>query len=80
MITRRVPEWESAAKLSTTLPDGDYAAEVSDTGCGMSVKRGRVFDLFFTTKSAGRGLARCRAGDRAESRRFHRAYERTEQR
>jgi CheY-like chemotaxis protein len=40
------------------VPDGDYAQlEVSDTGCGMSAQtQTQVFDPFFSTKSAGRGL------------------------
>src|ERR1051326_5042341 len=42
----------------TDIPDGQYVfLEVNDTGCGMSREvRDRVFDPFFSTKFAGRGL------------------------
>jgi signal transduction histidine kinase/CHASE1-domain containing sensor protein/CheY-like chemotaxis protein len=42
----------------TDIPDGQYVfLEVSDTGCGMSSEvRERIFDPFFSTKFAGRGL------------------------
>lgn len=43
---------------SDPLPPGMYAClEVSDTGCGMSpATLARIFDPFFSTKFAGRGL------------------------
>src|SRR6185369_15875381 len=43
---------------STILPEGDYVRlEVSDTGCGITEEqKARVFDPFFSTKFAGRGL------------------------
>lgn len=48
----------SAINDLANLPDGEYVRlVVSDTGCGMSHEtRARIFDQFFTTKSAGRGL------------------------
>src|SRR5262249_43911492 len=59
VITGRVTlKGESATAALSTLADGDYAKlEVSDTGCGMSAEtQAKVFDPFFSTKSAGRGL------------------------
>ena len=40
------------------LPPGEYVRlQVSDTGCGISeAARARIFDPFFSTKFAGRGL------------------------
>jgi nitrogen-specific signal transduction histidine kinase/ActR/RegA family two-component response regulator len=49
---------DMTAALPEELAEGDYVQlEVSDTGCGMSPRtRTRIFDPFFSTKSAGRGL------------------------
>jgi CheY-like chemotaxis protein len=43
---------------SGSLTPGDYVClEITDTGCGMDKQTlDHVFDLFFTTKSMGRGL------------------------
>jgi signal transduction histidine kinase len=40
------------------LPEGDYVRlEISDTGCGMTEEaKAKIFDPFYTTKFAGRGL------------------------
>jgi CheY-like chemotaxis protein len=48
----------SGTYLGEDLPEGTYVyLEVSDTGCGMTVEtRARLFEAFFTTKLAGRGL------------------------
>jgi PAS domain S-box-containing protein len=44
--------------IAQGVAEGEYVQlEVSDTGCGMSPEtQARVFDPFFSTKSAGRGL------------------------
>jgi two-component system, cell cycle sensor histidine kinase and response regulator CckA len=49
---------ELAPNGVTDLPEGDYLRlEVSDTGCGMTDEaKAKVFDPFYTTKFAGRGL------------------------
>jgi PAS domain S-box-containing protein len=49
---------ESVAENSTNLPAGSYMRlEISDTGCGMTeAVQAKVFDPFFSTKFAGRGL------------------------
>jgi len=43
---------------ATILPQGDYVRlQVSDTGCGMTeAVKAKIFDPFFSTKFAGRGL------------------------
>jgi PAS domain S-box-containing protein len=48
----------SLAEGSPSLPAGNYVRlEISDTGCGMTPEaQARVFDPFFSTKFAGRGL------------------------
>ena len=59
LTTRQVtvgPDW--AATTSEGLTEGEYLqVEVADTGRGMAPEtQARVFDMLFTTKSAGRGL------------------------
>jgi PAS domain S-box-containing protein len=51
-------EGEDSSGSKTGLVPGRYAAiKVSDTGCGMTEGvKARVFDPFFSTKFAGRGL------------------------
>ena len=59
VITERVSvDPDMAAALPEELAEGDYVQlEVSDTGRGMSPQtQARMFDPFFSTKSAGRGL------------------------
>jgi PAS domain S-box-containing protein len=59
VFTRRVTRTgESASGQFGTLKAGDCVQlEVSDTGRGMSTKtQAKVFDPFYSTKSAGRGL------------------------
>ncbi|HEY1495310.1 MAG TPA: PAS domain S-box protein [Candidatus Solibacter sp.] len=48
----------SRAAPNRSLPEGDFLRlEVSDTGCGISEEsQARIFDPFFSTKFAGRGL------------------------
>lgn len=48
----------SRGRTGEDLPEGLYAyLEVSDTGCGMdAAAEDRIFDPFFSTKFAGRGL------------------------
>ena len=53
----RVPS-DKAPVRDTDLPDGDYVRlQVNDTGSGMTEDViARIFDPYFSTKSAGRGL------------------------
>jgi PAS domain S-box-containing protein len=48
----------SDARLAADLPEGDYVAlEVSDSGAGMDAEtQAKIFEPFFSTKFAGRGL------------------------
>ncbi len=61
-LTTRIQEVKTgvvpAANPGQTLAAGPYAVlEVSDSGCGMSPEIiERIFDPFFSTKAAGRGL------------------------
>ncbi|MBN1342782.1 MAG: PAS domain S-box protein [Phycisphaerae bacterium] len=57
-VIRADREWLSAAYLADDVPEGDYVClDVTDTGCGMNAKtQSKVFDPFFSTKFAGRGL------------------------
>ena len=48
----------SSASAAEGVPDGEYVRiEVTDTGCGMTpAAKARIFEPFFTSKRAGRGL------------------------
>jgi len=58
MSTSRVTVRRNSRAIADQLADGDYLQlEVTDTGRGMSLEtQAKVFDAFFTTKSAGHGL------------------------
>ncbi len=45
------------ADTSTDVPQGDFVRlEVSDTGCGIGDAGAKIFEPFFSTKFAGRGM------------------------
>ncbi len=57
-LRHAVPADFAAAHMSPDLPEGQYVViEISDNGCGIdpSLKE-KIFDPFFSTKFAGRGL------------------------
>src|SRR5262249_43428892 len=58
VATEHVIVTRANAPDTQNLPEGDYVAvEVSDTGCGLTLETQRkVFDPFFSTKFAGRGM------------------------
>ena len=58
VTTEHVSAENLAPNGETDLPEGDYVRlEVSDTGCGIAEEaRRKIFDPFYTTKFAGRGL------------------------
>ena len=58
VTTAQMSGSENLAFNGATLPQGDYVRlQVSDTGCGMTeAVKAKIFDPFFSTKFAGRGL------------------------
>jgi len=58
LSTRLVKVGGKVSKSAANLPKGDYLClQVSDTGSGMTSElQARIFDPFFSTKNAGRGL------------------------
>ena len=56
--TAHVSDSVNLASSATGMPKGDYVRlEVSDNGCGMTeTLKAKIFDPFFSTKFAGRGL------------------------
>jgi PAS domain S-box-containing protein len=56
--TAQVSDSVNLASSATSLPPGDCVRlEVSDNGCGMTeTVQAKIFDPFFSTKFAGRGL------------------------
>ena len=57
-VVRVDREYLSNTVLADEIPEGDYVfLEVADNGCGMSAEtQSRIFEPFYTTKFAGRGL------------------------